>query len=53
MVTTDPDDMKSVKSHVNKALEVCNYRRWSINKVAKRLNKNKGNKKATFDQEGN
>ena len=45
MVTTDPDDLKSEKNHVNKALEVCNYPRWAIDKVAKRLNKNKDNKK--------
>ena len=38
MVTTDPDDLKSEKSHVNKALEVCKYPRWAINKVAKCLN---------------
>ena len=30
VLTTDPDDLKSEKSHVNKALEVCNYPRWAI-----------------------
>ena len=45
VVTTDPDDLKLEKSHVNKALKICNYPRWAINKVAKSLNKNKDNKK--------
>ena len=40
VVTTDPDDLKLDKSHVNKALKICNYPRWAINKVAKSLNKN-------------
>ena len=45
MVTTDPDDLKLEKSHVNKAIKICNYPRWAIKKVAKSLNKNKDNKK--------
>ena len=44
VVTTDPDDLKLEKSHVNKALKICNYPRWAINKVVKCLNKNKLNK---------
>ena len=45
VVTTDPNDLKLEKSHVNKALKICNYPRWAINKVANSLNKNKDNKK--------
>ena len=45
VVTTDPDDLNLEKSHVNKALKICNYPQWAINKVAKSQNKNKDNKK--------
>ena len=45
VVMSNPDDLTSENCNGNKAVNVCNYPRWTINKVANCANRNKENKK--------
>ena len=40
-MTSEKKDLKSERQHVNKALNVCKYPKWTIRKVAKNLSKRK------------